>query len=368
VIAPAALVAFALTLAPGDGSGRAMQERVAFNVAADGSVVEALRAHLAPDLAARNVDLDVTPVAAIDIERVLATAAERTPGAPLARAWLDGRDPRVAILFLIPRQTDRVLVRKVPLGAGFDAVALAEIAYIVERAVASLLAAEPIGVAPAEARAALAQVSLSPPKTSSAATAATTVATPAPAASAPARVAFDGSAFAGVSAWAPGASAVLSVGLALGAERVGPATRVGLLLAVAGRQSFDVASSPTGVHVSGGDVHLFLTAARTLGHWGTGRLGIGPSLVIAHVEPVRVGSSATETIQAQPRTDADPAIAAVACWDFPLGRLVRPFIAATVDVVPVRGAYTAIVNGASRTLLAPWPVRPGLLAGVAFGR
>ena len=364
--AAATLVAFAMALAAGDGSGRAARERLAFNIAADGSVVEALRAHLGPELAARSVDLDMTPVATIDIERVLATAAERTPGGPLARAWLDGRDPRVAVLFLIPRETDRVLVRKVPVAAGFDAVALAEIAYIVERAVASLLAAEPIGVPPAEARATLAQMSALPANPSSS-TAATTVAAPAPAANAPARFAFHGSAFAGVSAWAPGASAVPSVGLSFGAERVGPATRVGLMLAAAGRQSFDVASSPAGVHVSGGDVHLYLTSARTLGRWGLGRLGIGPGLVVARVEPVGAGPSATQMIEAHPRTDVDPTIAAMVRWDAPLGRLARPFIAATIDVVPVRGAYTAIVNGTSRTLLAPWPVRPGLLAGVAFG-
>jgi hypothetical protein len=73
-------------------------------------------------------------------------------------------------------------------------------------------------------------------------------------------------------------------------------------------------------------------------------------------------------VKAQPRTDADPMLAALARWDLPVGRLARPFVAATVDVVPVRGAYTAVVNGTSRTLLAPWPVRPGLLAGIAFGR
>ncbi len=361
MIAPASLVAVAMTLAVGGGSGGAPPDRLSFDVAADGSVVEALRAHLASDLAARNVDLDVTPVAAIDIERVFVTAAaERAPGAPLARAWLDGRDPQVAVLFLIPRQTDRVLVRKVPLKAGFDAVALAEIAYIVERAVASLLAAEPVGVPPAEARAALAQAPVSPAPFKPAA--------PPQPANPPARLALDGGAFAGAAAWAPAASAVLSVGLSFGAERVGPSARVGLMLAVAGRQSFDVASSPTGVRVSGGDVHLFFTVARTLADWGIGRVGVGPGLVVAHVEPVPAGTSATPTIEARPRTDADPTLAAIARWDAPFGTVARPFIAAIVDVVPVRGAYTAVVNGTSRTLLAPWPVRPALLAGIAFGR
>lgn len=358
--AGATLIALALATAGPDGSAGATHDRLSVNIAADGSVAEALRAHLVPDLAARNVDLDVNLVPAIDIERVLATAAERAPGGPLARAWLDGRDPRVAILFLIPRDADRVLVRKVPLEHGFDAVALAELAYIVERAVASLLAAEPIGVPRAEARAALAQTA-PPPKPPGP----IAVATPS---NAPAHLAFDGAVFAGVAAWASGASAVPSVGLAFGAARVGPTTQLALLLAVGAHQTFDVASAPSGVQVSGGDAHIFLTAARPLGGWGIGRLGIGPGLVVARVEPVGIHMSATQTIEEQPRTDVDPTIAALARWDLPLGRTVRPFIAATVDFVAVRGAYTATVNGASKTLLAPWPVRPGLWAGVAIGR
>ena len=367
MIAAAALVVFATTLATADGvwgAGGAKQERLSLQLAADGSVVEALRAHLVPDLGARHVDLDVTLVTAVDIERVLATAADRNADAPLARAWLDGRDPQAAVLFMIPRQADRVLVREIPLKSGFDAVALAEVAYIIERAVASLLAAEPIGVPPAEARAALAQISIAP--VTVAAPAPVTVAaapTPAP----PARLAFDGAAFAGVVAWASSAGAVLTAGVSVGVERVGASARAGLALAVTGRESFDVAGTPTGVRVGGADIRLLLTLGRTLGDWGTGRLGVGPGLVISRVEPVG-GTSASRTIEAQPRTDADPMLSFVARWDVPLGRIVRPFLAATVDVVPVRGEYTATVNGISTTLLTPWPVRPGFLAGIAFGR
>jgi hypothetical protein len=369
-VTAAAALALAMTVAVADGSDAPRPERLSFNVAADESVVEALRARLAPALAARNVELELTVLAAVDIERVfaaattaVATSSERPSGAPLARVWLDGRDPRVAVLFLIPRQGERVLVRKVPLTGRFDAVALAEIAYIVERAVASLLAAEPIGVPPAEARAALAQPS-APPAVPA------IVAPPAPAANVPApRLALTGTVFAGAAAWASSASTVLDAGLSVGIERLSPALRVGLTLAVTGRRSFDVASSPAGVRVSGGDVRLLLTAGRMLGDgWGIVRLGIGPGLVIAHAEPIGAAADATEMVKAQPRTDADPILAALARWDFPVGRLARPFVAATVDVVPVRGEYTAVVNGTSRTLLAPWPVRPGLLAGIAFGR
>jgi hypothetical protein len=374
VTAAVAPLAFAMALAAhveSVGSVAPTQERLSIQLAADATVVEALRAHLAPSLAAQYVELDVTPVAAIDIERILATAADRTPDAPLARAWLDGRDPQAAILFLIPRQGDRVLVRKVTLKGGFDAVALAEISYIVERSVASLLAAEPIGVPPAEARVALAQMSIPSSSKGSAtppAAAVTTVAAPPPPASAAARVAYEGGAFGAVTAWASGASAVPSAGITLGLERVGPSARLGLTLAASLRRPFDVAGSPTGVHVGGGDIRLLVTVGRALGGWGIARLGAGPGLAIASVEPTGAGTSNTQTVATQPRTDADPMFSAIARLDVPLGHLASPFIAVTVDVVPVRGEYTAVVNGASRAVFAPWPVRPGLLVGIAFGR
>ena len=178
--------------------------RVAFNVAADGVGRRALRAQLAPNSRPERPS-HVTRWRPSTSNASSRRRPKRTPGAPLARAWLDGRDPRVAILFLIPRQTDRVLVRKVPLGAGFDAVALAEIAYIVERVVASLLAAEPIGVPPAEARAALAQTSVSAPAPSS-------VLAPAPPRTVPRVWRIMAARLLGVARTpAPGASAVLRV-------------------------------------------------------------------------------------------------------------------------------------------------------------
>ena len=111
-----------------------------------------------------------------------------------------------------------------------------------------------------------------------------------------------------------------------------------------------------------------MTVGRQVGDWGIGRLGLGPGVVIARVEPARTDTTGGQVVEAQPRTDVDLVIAALLRWDFPLGRLASLFIAATVNVVPVRGEYTATVNGADKTLLAPWPVRPGFVAGLAVAR
>jgi hypothetical protein len=43
------------------------------------------------------------------------------------------------------------------------------------------------------------------------------------------------------------------------------------------------------------------------------------------------------------------------------------FTALTIDVVPVRGQYTATIDGAQTTLFAAWPIRPEFLLGVVVG-
>ena len=69
--------------------------------------------------------------------------------------WVIAQDIDSAVVLLIPRRADRVLVRRVPLVLGVDEAGLAEITFIIERSLASVLASQPIGVPQAEARAAL---------------------------------------------------------------------------------------------------------------------------------------------------------------------------------------------------------------------
>ena len=47
--------------------------------------------------------------------------------------------------------------------------------------------------------------------------------------------------------------------------------------------------------------------------------------------------------------------------------LVRAFVAAGADIALAAGRYTAVVDGASTTLLTAWPVRPTLRIGLAIG-
>ena len=67
------------------------------------------------------------------------------------------------------------------------------------------------------------------------------------------------------------------------------------------------------------------------------------------------------------RTDFDPALGLAARFDLALGRGTSAFVAAAVDIVPLRAQYTEIVNGTNRVLFSPWPVRPCLLLGVSAG-
>jgi hypothetical protein len=114
-------------------------------------------------------------------------------------------------------------------------------------------------------------------------------------------------------------------------------------------------------------VHAWIAVGRRLGRFGVGRLAGGPALLVTHVAPTLATFSPEDTVAAEARTDLDPMIGLAARWDLPLGRGKSAFLAATVDLVPVRAQYTELVNGGKRELFSPWPVRPGLVLGVAFG-
>ena len=82
------------------------------HIAASEAVTTSVSEHLRPRLGALGVDLSVEPVGGIDVDAVLGTAPATGTAAPLAQAWLEGRSPTEATLFLVPRRADRVLARR----------------------------------------------------------------------------------------------------------------------------------------------------------------------------------------------------------------------------------------------------------------
>jgi len=350
VTASLALTCWIAAAGVSDGA-ETMPNRLVLRMAAPPAAVAALTARLAPRLTALGVTLEATVVPEVNVERVLEQPPDSGPEAPLARGWVIAQDIDSAVVLLIPRGADRVLVRRVPLVLGVDEAGLAEITFIIERSLASVLASQPIGVPQAEARAALGAASAARAATGSSRETAVRVGI-----------------FGGVASWSSTSTVVARFGLDVWIDRVAETGRWGLAASAAVDPGFHQTDSNGDLLVRAAALHAYLTAGTRLGQMGIGRLAVGPALLVTRIAPTLSSSSATETVVQSSRTDVDPMIGFAARWDLRLGRLMSLFLAATVDVVPLRAQYVEVVsNGANRVLFSPWSVRPALLLGVSAG-
>jgi hypothetical protein len=243
-----------------------------------------------------------------------------------------------------------VLVRTIELARGFDQVALAQIAYIIETAVTSLLVSEPVGVPQSEARAAVEAVLPAAP----------------PVVEAPAGSGYRAGVFGGVGAWS-GDAVVSRIGIEAAIERPVGTHRLGVAVAAVADPGFHVGPVGDDLLVRSLVLHVHATARWRAGRYGGGALAIGPALAVTHVEASLTGSSPGEMVTQAPRTDLDLGASMTARWELPLGRRTSVFLAALLDLVPTRARYVANVRGEDQVIFAPWALRPGLVLGVATG-
>jgi hypothetical protein len=335
------------------------------HVAAEDAAVPAIDERLRARLGALGVTLSLLAEPTVDVTAALDESAGARPDcarAPLAEAWLDGLVPGWATLVVVPCTVDRALARRLAAPNGFDEVLLAELEYIVDRATQALLAAQPVGGTREEARAAL-EVAPPPPMPEpppAVVTRPRAAPRPPPTALAP-QLGFS----AGVQGWSSDDPALPVAGLFGGLEQLAGRARIGLVLAIGARSVARVATTEAQLSLWGGDAHLWLTLARRFEGAGLWRLSAGPGLDLTHVTSSRT-DGAPLTAKVASRTDVDVTIGGQLRWDVvPLGRAIV-FAAAGIDVLTRAARYTAVVDGASRTLVQPWGVRPSLVLGVAF--
>ena len=268
--------------------------------------------------------------------------------------WLDARNVDSAVLLLIPRRADRVLMRTVPLALGVDEAGLAQITFIIERSVASLLASEPIGIPHSEARAALSATS-------------TARSSAEPAVVNARQTALQVGVFAGLASWSSDARVAPRIGLDVWIDWITDARRVGVAASAVADPAFRSSDANGDLRVRAISLHAWMTAGRRFGGLGVGRIALGPALLVTHITPTLASFSPADSVADAARTDLDPMIGLAARWDLPLGRGTSAFLAATVDFVPSRVQYTELVNGVNRELFSPWPVRPALVLGLSLG-
>jgi hypothetical protein len=344
--------------AHGETEGDTAPDReVRMHLAADAATSTVLAEGVRARLEDLGVMLTWDVVQAVDAGRVLAGGA--ASAAPeLAEVWFDARTPGEATLLVLPREGDGVLARRFSVPTGFDDVAQAEIAYIIERAVSTLLAAEPFGVSRAAARAELGASAQPAPPPAPTVTAAPPAGAPAP------RLALQFGAAAGVQTWSTADPFVPAASAFLGVERL--ASRGGIGVAASGgvRAGVRTATADARIVASSVDLHLWLTLSRAFARVGTWHLSLGPGLFLEHVA-VTPFQDALHTVKPQTRSDVDPTLGAQVRWDFArLGRAAL-FGAVSVDALPWPARYTALVDGVTTNLMEPWLVRPSLTIGVA---
>jgi hypothetical protein len=187
-----------------------------------------------------------------------------------------------------------------------------------------------------------------------------------PPATSSAHVAFQIGADVGLRSWSANQIAVPGVGLSAVVERAGATWRLGGWLRGELRRSFDAGTRDADVRIGGGAVHLMVVLGRRVGRLGIVRLALGPGVVVTSASPApRPGGTAT--VDGQERTDIDEELRAALRWDLPIAGPLVLVTAVAVDITPVSGAYTAVVDGKSQVVFAAWPVRPALFVGLAFG-
>jgi hypothetical protein len=339
---------------------------ILLHVAVEDAAVPAIEEHLGARLHALGVTLKLQAEPTVDVAAALDESAGPRPDcarAPLAEAWLDGLVPGWATLVLVPCAVDRALARRLAAPNGFDEVLLSELEYIVDRAAQALLAEQPVGVPRDEARAALEGAPPPPPMLEAPPVVARRP-SPAPPPEATTLASQLGVAV-GIQGWSSGDPALPVAGLFGGLERGAGRARIGLMLGIGARSVARVSTSETELSLWGGDAHLWLTLAYRFQGAGLWRLSLGPGIDLTHVSPSRT-TGAPLTAKLASRTDVDATIGAQLRWDIvPLGRAAI-YAAAGIDVLPRTARYTAVVDGASETLVEPWSVRPSLVLGVAF--
>lgn len=327
-------------------------DRLTLRIAGPPAVVTAVAARLTPRLAGLGVALDLSAVSDVNLERILELPPDNGPDAPLARGWVNAQDLDRAVVLLVPRRADRVLMRTVPLTLGVDEAGLAQVTFIIERSVASLLASEPIGVSHAEARAALD----AEPRPAGASADGGPVA-------ADKQTALQFGAFGGAGAWSPAALLAPRLGLDFWLDWITGDGRLGLAASAVVDPVFHVGreNDSRDLLIRAVAAHVWVTAGRRLGA-GVGRLAVGPALLITRV--AFANASQSDAAEKAARTDVDPMVGLMVRWDFPLWG-PSAFVAATADLVPVRALYTAKVDRSE--LFSPWLLRPGLVLGISVG-
>lgn len=346
----------------GDGQPPARVRLIVAAGAPEAARVEAVVNELLHRL---SIVTESTRVERIDLGELAAGATDGDPY--LARAWVDLRRPDVAILYLVDARRERLVVREIERPAGGDELVREQLGHILETSCEGLLAGETIGVPRAEVMPLLGVAAAAgPPPATVARTSAAVQASgagPVPA----------GWTWAVGAQWAVGllsSQAALTHGPAVSASVFAPrrgnlawGATVWAQLRFPVEASTATAAGSEGVRVTGWTLRALAIAQRRLSRAAVARLGIGGGADLLAVEPRATPDVALLAESRALRIGVLTALAGVE------RRLVRDLcltVSATVDLDLSGTDLVFVAASGDRVVLHPWPVRPGMLAGVTW--
>jgi hypothetical protein len=308
----------------------------------------AVRADLRELLARFDVDARYREIGAVDRTEVLRAPAE-APCA-LACVWLDlgVSAPALAIVYISATASEQVVIRRMPLPAGFDEVAREEVAHIVASSIEALHAGRPLPVGGAGAGTNVAVVS-------------TAVAPPPPPPPTSRTVLLGLGAGAARDAGGHTALPTLGLSLVVGADerRLSPA----LWLQADGGES-DVAGTPVGLRLREGDLAALVALATAPMARVVARVGLGLGAELVGMTPRLEDPTATgvrlDAAHVQPAAFAR----AAARLEVRAGERLGVFVAAACDARFVLHRYMLERDGATQVLYEPERFRPWLVVGL----
>jgi hypothetical protein len=304
----------------------------------------AVRADLRELLARLGVSARYRDVAKVDRDEVLRPPAESP--CSLACLWLDlgVGAPGRAVVYVSATTAEQVVIRRLPLAAGWDEVAREEVSHVVASSVEALRAGRPLPVA-------------SGPDTSVVAVAASPPPPPPPPDGRVARLGLGlgaASESADQTAW-PTASLSLIVG---------DAGRAPALWVQLDGAASDRAGAPVGLRFRGGDLAALAALSTRSTSLVVARLGVGLGAELVDVTPV-LGDSTTPGVTLGGSTLQPSAFARVAARvEVRALDHLGVFLAAACDARFVTHRYTLDRAGAPEAMFESRRLRPWVVLGV----
>ncbi len=284
------------------------------------------------------------PIGKVDVEEVLRRPAD--VGHRAARAWIDGSSLDRMRIYFANWNSERFLVREVPLPQGLDELALETVGQVIASSLSALMTDDSAGMSRAEIASVIEETPSAPP---------------------PSRASSWGAtwgAFYAVQAFAPeqwveqGPGLMATLGQREGRWRAGGW--------VSGQYQLPetIESGLIGVRLDTVAMRAGAELARGLGPRVAVALRAGLGGDMVHIAPRR-GSAAQATLSPERFTwevDAQVALA----WTVRLDAGFALSAALLADADLGMRHYDIAIDGVTTRAMTPWWVRPGLMAGVAW--